>query len=277
MQVHTLLWRGLLGFFLSLTFSHAIFRPGWRLQKHHGYVKTLAGTTQLDPRYGPFYFNQPIDHFTANSRTFKQRFWANTDWYEPGGPVILYNAGETAADERSAYVTNSSMALLARDLRGIIIVMEHRSYGRSQPGTDYSVKYLKTLTTAQALEDMANIIRTVKLPNLEGELPPPPATRWIVYGGSYSGNLAAWMREKYPDLVFAAVASSAPVELRYNFYQYFQAVQQYAPRHCVHAIQMVMQYVDHILYGPFESGKRRLRRRFGVEELEHDDDFAECK
>jgi hypothetical protein len=46
----------------------------------------------------------------------------------------VYNAGETPADERSFYVTNSTMADLAKKLKGIIIVMEHRFYGLSMPG-----------------------------------------------------------------------------------------------------------------------------------------------
>lgn len=47
----------------------------------------------------------------------------------------VYNAGETAADERSFYVTNSSMAELAKRLQGIIVVMEHRFYGLSLPSS----------------------------------------------------------------------------------------------------------------------------------------------
>lgn len=46
---------------------------------------------------------------------------------------IVYNAGETPADGRSFYVVNSTMAELARKLDGIIIVMEHRFYGKSMP------------------------------------------------------------------------------------------------------------------------------------------------
>lgn len=48
--------------------------------------------------------------------------------------AIVYNAGETPADGRSYYVVNSTMAELARKLNGIIIVMEHRFYGKSMPG-----------------------------------------------------------------------------------------------------------------------------------------------
>ncbi|KAG0177080.1 hypothetical protein DFQ28_010910 [Apophysomyces sp. BC1034] len=164
------------------------------------------------------------------------------------------------------------MALLAQKLQGVVIVMEHRCYGKSQPGEDLSVKNLKTLSTAHALEDMANIIRKVKLPI---DLPPAPQTKWIVYGGSYSGNLAAWMREKYPDIVFAAVPSSAPVQMSYNYYDYFTPIQQYGPRHCIQAVERVVRYIDHILFSPFLGPKKALKKRFGVEDLAHDDDFAE--
>lgn len=43
---------------------------------------------KLPEKYGPFYFDQPIDHFSLNQTTFKHRYWANTDAYKPGGPVI---------------------------------------------------------------------------------------------------------------------------------------------------------------------------------------------
>lgn len=46
---------------------------------------------------------------------------------------IVYNAGESPADERSLYVTNSTMAELAKNLNGIVVVMEHRFYGKSLP------------------------------------------------------------------------------------------------------------------------------------------------
>lgn len=109
------------------------------------------------------------------------------------------------------------------------------------------------------------------------DIPPAPETKWIVYGGSYSGNLAAWMRYRYPDIVFAAVPSSAPVEMRYNFHQYFETIRRYAPKHCVSSIQQVVRYVDHILFSPFSESKQRMKETFGLQDLEHDDDFAESE
>lgn len=86
------------------------------------------------------------------------------------------------------------------------------------------------------------------------------------------------MRYRYPDLVFAAVPSSAPVEMRYNYYQYFEVIQKYAPSECVSAIQRVIRFVDLILFNPSaHEDKTELKKKFGVEELVHDDDFAERK
>ncbi len=77
---------------------------------------------------------------------------------------------------------------------------------------DVSDPYLEWLTTEQALADAANFIRTI---NAQYNYTGRP---WVVFGGSYPGNLAAWFRLKYPDLVVGAVASSAPVQAKTDFF-----------------------------------------------------------
>lgn len=41
---------------------------------------------------------------------------------------------------------------------------------------------------------------------------------WIVFGGSYSGALALWMRQQFPNLVAGAVGSSGPIQAKVDFY-----------------------------------------------------------
>ena len=37
---------------------------------------------------------------------------------------------------------------------------------------------------------------------------------WISFGGSYSGSLSTWAREKYPHLVKGSVSSSGPLNAK---------------------------------------------------------------
>lgn len=79
-----------------------------------------------------------------------------------------------------------------------------------------STKNLKYLSSEQALADLAYFIEAQKL-HLKGN-------KWIVFGGSYPGSLAAWFRLKYPHLAHGAVASSAPLLAKINFKEYLGVV-----------------------------------------------------
>jgi len=72
---------------------------------------------------------------------------------------------------------------------------------------------LKYLTIEQALADLATFILSVTNDN-EGALRNP---KWVVFGGSYSGSLAAWLRMKYPHLIHAAVSSSSPLMAKIDY------------------------------------------------------------
>ncbi|KAI8079162.1 serine carboxypeptidase S28-domain-containing protein [Thamnidium elegans] len=213
-------------------------------------------------KYGGFFMKMPLDHFnnTGNNKTFYNKYWVNTDHYKPNGPIILYNVGESAADESAILVTNSTMAQLAEKLNGIIIIMEHRFYGSSGPNVTTFFVNLETFNTKQALADMAYIFHNIIVP-------PVPQTKVIVYGCSYSGSLAAWAKDTYPNLFFATVSSSAPVQADVDFYKYFDPIINYGPKHCVSSLQGVISYIDNILYNGSTSQVTELKKVFYSQNL----------
>lgn len=77
---------------------------------------------------------------------------------------------------------------------------------------DMQTSSLRYLTTQQALADLAFFIEFM---NQQYGFKNP---RWVTFGGSYPGSLAAWFRQKYPQLTVGSVASSAPVNLKLDFY-----------------------------------------------------------
>jgi len=74
------------------------------------------------------------------------------------------------------------------------------------------------LSSRQALADVADFIPAMNTKfNLQG-------AKWVTFGGSYSGALAAWSRMLYPNLIYGAVGSSGPVQAVVDFVGYLEVV-----------------------------------------------------
>jgi hypothetical protein len=54
----------------------------------------------------------------------------------------------------------------------------------------------------------------------------PEESKVVSFGGSYSGALSAFLRTKYPHVIHAAVATSAPVEAKLDYFEYQEVVGQ---------------------------------------------------
>ncbi|XP_029027903.1 thymus-specific serine protease [Betta splendens] len=163
------------------------------------------------------WFIQRLDHFNGeDSRVWKQRYFVNEAFYKPGGPVFLMIGGEGPANP--GWMQEGSWITYAEKLGALCLMLEHRFYGKSHPTDDLSTDNLRYLSSRQALADLAHF-RTVIAENRG-----LTNRKWVAFGGSYPGSLAAWFRLKYPHLVHAAAATSAPVYAKVNFPEYLEVV-----------------------------------------------------
>ncbi|KAJ1948214.1 hypothetical protein EC988_005264, partial [Linderina pennispora] len=219
----------------------------------------------------PFWFMQKVDHTGLNNTLFKQRIYINTKEYTAGGPIYLFNSGETPASP--SYLYGGEPYQLAKSTGGILVIMEHRYYGQSYPVSDMSGPSMQYLTVENSLDDIANFIRNAPaFIQASTGIEISSNSKWVVTGGSYSATLAAWARMQYPDLIHAAYASSAPVIAQVDFFQYDQVVGEALP--CASKIADAIDTLDLIL----DSKNRTLidswKRASGLEQVKDDVDFA---
>ncbi|CAE7121416.1 unnamed protein product [Rhizoctonia solani] len=218
------------------------------------------------------YFEQPIDHFDKSvNRTFRQRYWVNKEYYEPGGPVFVLDGGETSGEDRLPFLQTGILAILANATKGLGIVLEHRYYGESIPVGDFSTDSMRWLTNAQALQDSANFISNVRIDDLDHNVT-APHTKWIYYGGSYAGARAAHMRVLYPHLVYGAIASSAVTHAAIDYWEYMDAVRRTADPVCIGHLTTAIEAIDDVLSTRVLA--RSLKSWFGLGALESDQDFV---
>lgn len=167
------------------------------------------------------YFAQKLDHSDNDHGTpvhWQQRYQFNESFHDEGGPVFLLLGGEGPANPIWLAAETAPM-VYAREHRAAVYQLEHRFYGKSQPFDDLSTEHLHYLTSQQALADAAEFVTKVILPKHGA------TTKVISFGGSYSGALSAWLRQKYPDLIHAAVSTSSPILAQENFKAYHEVVQ----------------------------------------------------
>ncbi|ELV13498.1 Thymus-specific serine protease [Tupaia chinensis] len=162
---------------------------------------------------------QPLDPFNAtDGRSFLQRYWVNAQhWAGQDAPVFLHLGGEGGLGPGS--VMRGHPAALAPAWGALVISLEHRFYGLSVPAGGLGLAQLRFLSSRHALADAASArLELSRLLNVSASSP------WICFGGSYAGSLAAWARLKFPHLVSASVASSAPVRAVLDFSAYNEMV-----------------------------------------------------
>lgn len=219
----------------------------------------------------------PVDHFKNDSRyepfvddTFDLRYAVISDFWKPGGPVILHIGGETDYyelwDPNMDTSSDFLLAALTKETNGLYIRQEHRFYGGSVPGSKYTEASLRHLTTDQALAGTAFLAQHIDL----NDLPWPdtnmtaPKVPWILCGCSYAGGLAAFLRKVYPNLFLGAISSSGVTEAMGVFLEYWHAFPRRFPS-CGTKVSQITLVIDDVLmvsallsFVPQAIGTRRI-------------------
>ncbi|GIC84418.1 putative serine peptidase [Aspergillus udagawae] len=200
-------------------------------------------------------FEQYIDHNNPGLGTFPQRFWYNSEhWAGPGSPTIV--------------------GRYAKEIKGAMILLEHRYWGASSPYANLTTETLQYLNLEQSIADLVHFAKTVNLPFDTDRSSNADNAPWVLTGGSYSGALAAWTESIAPGTFWAYHASSAPVEAIYDFWQYFVPVIEGMPKNCSKDLSRVVKHIDHVYKSGDIERQQELKEMFGLGGLKHFDDFA---
>ncbi|KAF7356875.1 Peptidase S28 [Mycena venus] len=270
--------------------TQKIFKaPRMGLQERFESDSSAASSLPNDP----LFIDIPLDHFNASNRqTFPNRYWVNATYYEPGGPVFLFDSGEQNAEPLLPYYLQeyhglSAVMQLAKRYRGVAFLWEHRFYGDSQP-FPVNVSFLsssavrspahlrnlqenttaaqwKFLNTEQALQDVVFFAESFpktsgRAANTSSSHPGalaihPSVVPWVWLGGSYPGVRGALLRQRNPETIFAAWVSSAPVQAQVDMASYYKAAERSLTRNCSADWVAVTKFVDDTLNGSNETLK----------------------
>ncbi|RYP91354.1 hypothetical protein DL770_002494 [Monosporascus sp. CRB-9-2] len=237
-------------------------------------MKHVEAEDGLLEKVGNSTFEQLLDHSDPSRGTFPQRYWWDAEFFEEGGPIILYNPGENDAEEMLGYFSNMTLpGYYAQQLKGAVIIIEHRYFGASVPYDTLTTETLQDLNLPNAIRDMTYFAKNVDCEFCEGGTCNSDENPWVLLGGSYGGALAAWTSEIDPGTFAAYHASSAVVQAIHDFWQYFTPIEAALPRNCSSNVRAVIQYIDGVLEGGDQEEITQLKTRFGLESL-NDADFA---
>ncbi|CAK4619218.1 unnamed protein product [Aphanomyces euteiches] len=176
-------------------------------------IKAQSPQTEEPSATELFFDKQLLDH-ADDAKGRKPKYWShryfvNSAYYKgAGSPVFLYVEGEDPADPFWISSETANIVALAKKFGALLVSLEHRFYGRSQPLPDWTVESLKYLTMRQAVDDIAHFQDfLIESRNLTKD------SKWVTFGGSYPGQITAYTKLFYPKRFAGAVASSATIDL----------------------------------------------------------------
>ncbi|KAK3395055.1 peptidase S28 [Podospora didyma] len=239
-------------------------------------VETLNKRAEVAGSNGWGTFDQLIDHANPKLGTFKQRYWYGAQyWKGSGSPIFLTTPGEQSATGfNRTYTTAARLpGLMAQEMGGAVIILEHRYWGESSPYPELTVKNMKYLTLQNSIKDLTYFATTFVPPFDTTGGSSPSNAPWVFSGGSYSGALAGWVAAVDPGTYWAYHGTSGVVEAVGDFWQYFVPVEEATPKNCTRDLNIVIESVDLVLRFGTPKQKRELKEKFLLADLT-DADFA---
>ena len=231
-------------------------------------------------QYPAHAIEMPIDHFPHNPRyaphtnaTFSQRYYFDSTYYQPGGPVYLYIGGETSGPSRFSNLETGIIQILMNATHGLGVILENRYYGESFPYESSTTDQLAYLTTEQTIADNAYFASHATFPGIKGNLS-APNTPWILYGGSLAGAQTAFSVKQYGGLLYGGIASSAVIHAVLAYPEWYAPIQKFAPQDCVTSINNIIDKFDALVAENNTEAIEAFKAIFGLEALIDDRDFA---
>ena len=242
--------------------------------------KPLERRQEDDTTYPAHTIDMPIDHFPNSPRyaphtnaTFKQRYYFDSSYYKPGGPVYLYIGGETSGPSRFPNLETGIIQILMEATNGLGVILENRYYGESYPFATSTTDELAYLTTEQTIADNAYFATHATFPGIKGNLS-APSTPWILYGGSLAGAQTAFSIKAHGDVLYGGIASSAVIHAVHAYLEWYAPIQKFAPQDCVTSINNIIDKFDALVAANNTKAISEFKAIFGLEALTDNRDFA---
>ena len=217
--------------------------------------------------------DQLIDHFPDSDRylphdngTFKQRYFFDSTYYQPGGPVFLYIGGETDGPSRFSNLETGIIQILMEAFNGLGVILENRYYGDSYPYNTTTTDQLAYLTTEQTIADNKYFAMHATFPGIDADLT-APKTPWIMYGGSLAGAQTAFTIKAHGDVLYGGIAASGVIHAVPSYPDWYSPIQKWAPQDCVASINGIIDKFDQLVANNDTDGINQVKTIFGLESL----------
>ncbi|SMR55513.1 unnamed protein product [Zymoseptoria tritici ST99CH_1A5] len=163
------------------------------------------------------------------------------------------------------------MGLLAEELGGASIILEHRYWGDSNPFETLTTENMKYLTLENAIQDIIHFAQNVELP-----FAPDGTTAtdcpWVLFGGSYAGGVVSWTASLYPDTFWAYYSSSGSMQAIESYWEYFVRIERGMAKNCSKDVAGVVDYMDNVFLHGSDQNITDLKAKFtGLESLQNND------